>query len=663
MSSTRLALNVVACAALGIMFWAACAGIGFRIVPGRRSGPAEDGPASWRQPGVAACVGLAALMALGGVGVLFEIPWWAIVIPFVTLGLAFSTRDVVELAIRRRPARPKLIVGACAAVALVIVALIQALVGFRFPYAACDDLRAYLPMAHRLLDTNGLIEPWSTRRLQNLGGFTFLEALPVSVFGDMALGTVETMLAGIFLAGLFVANGTRSTWARVLGVVFILAIPLLWVPRSNATGVLIGTPLLVAAFACTAELRVSLSASRRASTMRWAAAGGLLVAALLSVRPPVSVLAALVLAAGAASAGKRAWRARAAAVSVAVGTLVIAIAPWALATWKSSGVLLYQVPTGNQNARIVANPPIDGIVNLLARALDLVRAGPYPWVALGVLLVALAARRIVPDPWLLAVAAMSTGVVLFGFGLSIPFASRLAFLRYVAPLAQGLVVFCICEVVRGADQRSQLAATRKPLRSTVLVLAASLALGVVAFSVIGVSIETEYLPGGPALVRVAIDNKQVVLPPLRLSIPGLDRTYRRALRHLDPQRTIAAVDRPYLIDYSRYDIPSLDLPGFAAPGGTFPFFTGAVPKIAKLRNAGYKDLLVTIPDFDSCIAPFAQREVRRQRLAPYSRWARYNLDWDEDIAEIASKAPHAVQRFGPLLVIDLPQAQRELSKG
>ncbi len=88
------------------------------------------------------------------------------------------------------------------------------MVGFRFPLHRWDDLRAYLPMAHRVIETNGLEEAWNSRRLQTVGGYTFIQAIPVAIFGNQGLGTIETMLAAIFLAGLFVANGMRTTWAR-----------------------------------------------------------------------------------------------------------------------------------------------------------------------------------------------------------------------------------------------------------------------------------------------------------------------------------------------------------------------------------------------------------------------------------------------------------------
>ena len=226
-NSPHFAFDVVACALLGIGLWAACAGIGYRILP-RTSPPDGQEAAGWRQPGIAACVGLGVLVMLGGIAVALRVPWWLPVAAFLDprsgAGRAGSPR------LRHDPgagaARPVLVIGCVAVAAFLVVALAESLVGLRLPTNTCDDLRAYLPMARRLLDTNAIIEPWSLRRLQNLGGFTFLQALPVAAFGNAGAGVAETTIGGVFLAGLFVANGFRSTWARVLNVAFILAIPL-----------------------------------------------------------------------------------------------------------------------------------------------------------------------------------------------------------------------------------------------------------------------------------------------------------------------------------------------------------------------------------------------------------------------------------------------------
>ena len=119
---------------------------------------------------------------------------------------------------------------------------------------------------------------------------------------------------------------------------------------------------------------------------------------------------------------------------------------------------------------------------------------------------------------------------------------------------------------------------------------------------------------------------------------------------------IAAVDHPYLIDYGRHDIASLDLPGWAAPGGDFPFFQGTATKVRALRRQGYSQMLATAPEQNACMHP----DMLRVQAAASSEIARYLLDWSDGVAELVDTAPGAVRRIGSLLLIDLAAAEREL---
>ena len=139
------------------------------------------------------------------------------------------------------------------------------------------------------------------------------------------------------------------------------------------------------------------------------------------------------------------------------------------------------------------------------------------------------------------------------------------------------------------------------------------------------------------------------------------RAYHRALAHVtDPDRTLLAVDRPYLVDYGKLDLKSMDTPGWAAPDGKFPFFKGTESKIATLRDDGFDTLIATVPATDICLAS-ARRPGFGSKPAPYNRYDRYYLDWTDAVTEIATRSPGAVRRIGPLLVIDLKQAQRDLA--
>ena len=661
MSSLPDVSEVLACALLGLVLWAACAGIGDRVLPARDA-PQPDEPASWRQPGIAACVGLGVLVMLGGFAVLLHVPWWAVVAPFVVVGLALAVLRVRRLVFRPLPPRSVVVLGCCGVAALGLVALLETVAGFRFPLHAWDDLRAYLPLAHRLIDTNALVDPWNARRLQNLGGFTFLQAMPVAIFGNAGIGVVETMLASIFLGGLFVANGFRSTWARIVSVLFILAVPLLWVPRINTTGVLMGSPLLVASLAITVELRRALRAGHRVDAGRWAVAGGLLATALYSVRPTVGMVAVGVLTVGPLLATGSRVLDRARAILVAGASALVALVPWSLASWQTVGTPLFPLFTGNQNLEAIRLRGASSLGEFGDKVVGLLFAGPYLWMALAIVVVAFAARKALPDAPLIAIGAVVTVAVMAAIAVQGYGMGRIAYVRYIAPTGQGLALFFAIEAVRGADAWPERLAARGTRSVAALAALAAVGIAAIGYSGRGMSVEFATAPAGADLIARAITDDLGPKPPVELTTPALRRAYRQALAGVDPDRTIAAVDRPYLIDYRRFDIPDLDLPGFTAPGGKFPFFTGPAAKVARLRQAGYDTLLATVPSRDIALSLFLLRAARAEpRTPPYTHYMSYYLDWEDDLAAIAERAPGATRKFGPLLVIDLDRAQRELS--
>lgn len=657
-NSPEFFFDVLACALLAVVLWAACAGVGWQVLPPSTERRRDDEPASWRQAGVAACVGLGVLLMLGGIAMVLRVPWWIVVVPFLVAGIALAVRGVSRVEIRGRP-RSALVLTGVGAAALMLVAVAEAPAGLRFPLDVCDDFRAYLPMAQRFVATSGLEEAWSTRRVQSLGGFDLLRALPVSVFGNAGAGVAETVVASVFLAGLFVANGVRSTWARVVSVGLIIAVPFLWVPRANTTGVLMGSPLLVAVLGITVELRSALRDRRHGHALRWAMCGGLIAAALVSVRPNLGLLAALFLAVGAISATGTRPLERVKAVGVAGLSTIAAVAAWSFAMWRTAGTPLYPLFPGNLNRAATHNAPLDGIGDLVETAWGLIRFGPYLWVSLGVVIFAVAARRFLPDAPMVAFAAVLTVIITVAFAISAPHERAVTFIRYAAPMSQGLVLFLVCEVLRQADLRN---ASEPPGRRTgaasYLAVAGAIGLGAVAFCVFGFRAAT--FPGGIELVEIAAANERRPARGHEVTTPTLRRAYKHALARVDPQRTIVAVDRPYLIDYSRFDVPNLDAPGYMTPDrDPFPFFTGPRTKIAMLQDHGFDTLVATDPVSEACLSPQRIRRAILNRPNDLSRYRRF-LDWEDDVAKIARRAPDAVQRFGPLLVIDLRRAEREL---
>ena len=594
------------------------------------------------------------MIAAGGVAAVLRIPPLFATSLFVVVGLVLlAARSPRPLPRPRGFVLAGVLVLALAGAGALII---QASVSINAWPNPCDDLMAYIPMADRLLATSQVIEPWSVRRLQSLGGQTFLQAIPMGTLGIGAFSTVEMLTATTFLAGLFVASGFRRVASLAACIVIVLVLAVLAVPRVNSAAVLLVVPLLVAGLGAVSEMRWSFAMGT--TGLRWPVAGGLLLAGVVAVRIQAGPTLAAVVVLGVLTAAGAPLRMRWQALATAGGTTGLALIPWGIASWQSVGTPAYPLISGNANSAAPAlrDPSLHGFREIVARAAELMQIGPYLAAAVSVLVVALVLRRWLPDAWLVVIAAAAVMMNMAVVGLLLTGADRGSYARYTSPLSIALVLFFAYEAVRGSETA---AAGRLPpiARPLVLLAAAALILGHVAYLL---------TPTSARVIRDSIESTGATLADGGhharfddlLAARDVRGDYSAALdlaAHGGP--VIAAVDHPYLIDYRRHDdIASLDLPGWAAPGGDFPFFDGAASKVRALRRQGYSQLLATDPDRHACLAAGALRT----QVAGGSTMAMYFLDWDDGVSEIVAMAPQAVRRFGSLLLIDLDAAQREL---
>lgn len=649
--------QAIGAAVVALVLWVACMGVGATILPRREHDRPDRSIPTWNQAGIAACIGLAVLLALGGFGIALHLPVWLLVGPFVVIGLTLS---VVSLLGLKRQAIPLVALALTAAViaAFVFVAMLESQFGLRAQLNRCDELRAYLPMVNRLLDTNAIIEPWSYRRVQNLGGFTFLEAIHVSLFGNEAIGVAETLLAGVFLGGLFVATGFRSTWTRIAALLFILSIPVMWVPRINVAPVLLMVPLVISAFAVTAELRRALGSGERGAVIRWSVSGGLLLAAIAAVRIPPLPVVGITLAAGALTVSAAAVKERLRAIAIAVAATLVALSPWLYASWESVGTPLYPLLAGNANRMVPSerDPTLHTLGDFASNTLGYLRSGSYFWVALGALVLALLARKLLPDARLVVIIAITTMLGILVFSVTLSIASNQDFGRYIAPLGESIAVFIFYEVLRALDASpARDPATRSPAIAALALGATVLAL-LAAFSPLGVR-SSLLLPSGWNQFKWNSAPHPGFVRPDETAAPPLERQMRRALKLVDPKRTILAVDRPYVVDYSKFDLPSLDLPGWAAPDGTFPFFAGPLAKIVALQREGFTYLIMTNPSKDLCLVPNRLIYETTHQKPPVSTYAKYYLNWLGDMEFVARSVPGSYTEVGVYRVFDLKKAR------
>ncbi len=642
----RLAEAIVLTAALLI----ACGGVGGAILRwAQLDEPGENSPARPLSFGVSAALGLALLVALGGLGVVLRIPVAPTVVAFSVIGIALQ---VVHVA-RARPhwtAIWALVLGV-EVVALGLILLTQAGVGIAFHLNVCDDVLAYLPEARRLLATHTLVEPWSTRRLQNFGGQTFLQATYIRFLGKDALGLAETILP-VGLLWLLIASALRRPLTRVLSFVPLMFLPFFDVARANTAGTLSPVPLLVGLGVLVLVLRRAAEQANRRGTVVAAAAIGVTAAAVVAIRTNVAPATALIAVVGAATiAGTARDKVRAATISVLAG--VAAFAPWSVAMWESSGTPFYPLIHGNENARVpsVAGTSSIDVGDFLHSVRHFFSAATYPVALVVLLVIIVVAHKIFPKTAPIAALMVGAGlanIVLLALNLSV--AGIGDFDRYSFPLAGGVLFFVLRAAFVRLDEESSLA------RRAALAPAALAVVAVAAFFWIGTRnpdaiVKVSSLDAARSFVENAADIRD---PDAQITSDASVADARAALAGIPPgARTILAVSEPDAFLTTGADLQSMDEPGSAAPEGDFPFFSGPEAKVRALRRNHYDYLVVSPGANNLCYEHGRISGFLRSRNLAYRLLAPYVLDFFDDMDDLAQRYPQATQMVNGFYVIDL----------
>jgi len=612
--------------------------------------PGEKHPVRPLSFGVSAALGLALLIALGGLGLVLRIPVPLTVVTFSVIGIALQTVRVV----RHRPQWRGIwiVVLAIEVVVLGFVLLTQAGVGVAFHLNVCDDVLAYLPEARRLLATHTLLEPWSTRRLQNFGAQTFLQASYIWFLGKDALGLTETLLPVALLWALL-ATALRRPLTRVLSFGPVMFLPFFDVPRMNTAGTLLPVPFLVALGALVLVLRHASQQSNRRGTVVTAAAVGVTAAAVVAIRTNVAPAAALLAVVGAATiAGTARDRLRAVTVCVVAGGA--AFAPWSVAMWESSGTPLYPLLPGNENPRV---PQVGGtngidISDSFHTARHLLTSSIYPGALVVLLVIIVLARRVFPAT--AAVAALMAGAGLVNTALltlNLSLVPTEHFNRYVFPLTAGVLFF----VMRGAFTRldeEPAVARRAAVAPAVLTVVAVAAFVWVGTREPDATVKVPNIDAAREFVERATD----VRDPDAAVTSDASVADARAVLAAVPRgaKTILAVSEPDAFLTTGADLQSMDQPpGNAAPRGQFPFFSGPQAKVRALRRDGY-DYLVVSPSSNSlCFARGRFTAFLQSHVPGYRLLAPFVLDFFDDMDRVAKRFPHSTQTIKDFYVIDL----------
>jgi hypothetical protein len=665
-------MSLVAAIAFSVAVVVACVGWG-RLAEeavGRRLG----GPPLPRlSTGVAGCIGLAVFLCGSGLLVAVDlfVMWLAWL--WVAAGCALALRATgLSPLTGYRHVRPSplewrrritpLGVVAVAVLGIQAVYLASEALG-NAPWNGCDDYPGYLAFVERLVETGGMIEPFSLRRISGPGsGFAFQALFTGTLGADAAF--VADLVCGGLLVGLLLLPLSPRAPRLALGALLVIAFTLWESLQRNLSPTYLVVALIAAGLLVVVDTRRT-----RADLLdpRVLALVGLLGAGLLTMRASAAVPVALFGGALVVRATGARVDARIRATAVLGLAMVVPAVPWMVALWRSSDTPLYPAVNGN------LEPSWPGFrdsgADLGGKLLDTLAFGELWWVlaavgVAGVALVLLVRRRAWAEVPLLALpgVAITTIITLVSLSALLPFDHA----RYAWPLLAAVLVAALAML---ADEAGMSLGSARGVFSALIVSAIAVGLTIpdadrragstldeigdtVAAAADIASGDTPHPPGWQA------DPSEVNFASIPPGSRDLD-DYAAAQAALPAGAKVAATtDFPFLFDLDRNDFVSLDVLGSVSSAPGLPFGGTSEDKTAYLREQGFDYVVATDPDESRCLYSRNGWEAQlASNFVPLSKWAPFFLDWFAWLDSRAVEDPTLYTRRGTLQIFDLDPAR------
>jgi hypothetical protein len=597
--------------------------------------------------------GTAAVLALAGP--LLALGWLARPALLALLGLglaghawrqATSTEPLVVVAARRLAdlrRDPQAAILWLVLVALAAVNVLGAVARLRGnPF---DDDIAYTPLVQRLLDAGDLDEPFSFRRLSALGGQTVLAALGAARGTTANLYLVDHGLYQLVTLALLIGllRRQRPLDHAVAGLV-LLVVLLLPDASTNTASYWTGAALFLALYRTAVALdelprggfAVLGAVAAAACTLRQnylpVAVGFTALVLLLRLRRPLRA---------ALRADRAAWR------DAAVAGVVV-LAPYLLASWRSSQTFLYPVQLGTANPEFPTTPLVWSAWQELQFFLQ-VALDPNPVrVMVPLLPVLLLCRdRRAGAPLLALTIACTIGFVALVHAFTLSDARNLW--RYGFGYMTVLAIVVAVEVAgRGVRADADADAGPAPVASSLAARVIVVVCLLMQFPYAGKSTVSRYRTLAADVTAAARG-------------AGADAAVADLYRRLQAAvpagaSLIVLLDEPARLDYARNRIINLDTPGAASYRPGLPAFVGAEAKAAYFRAHGLRYLAFVRGDRSRY---FYRRAEWLDRLFWDSElWrvvAAYQLDLADSLGELATRYPVRFEQDG-LVVVDLGAA-------
>jgi hypothetical protein len=500
-----------------------------------------------------------------------------------------------------------------------------------------DDDVAYYPLAQKLLQTGGMVEPFSFRRLSALGGQTLFHALTLIHGGVRNLNLFDHgMCVAMVILLLFFHRENRRRpplYLTLLAGIFFLTLPNNGInSASHFSG--------VAFFLGLYRTMVWIDDRPRGAAWRPAVVLGLIAAAVCTLRQNYLVVPIVMVGVSylyKMSSEARPWRARLTEPLLAGVAFFGAILPWLFSAWQSSRSFLFPLQLGTysealklQSETLTTFQKVRFIVGVCVEN-EPIRTLPLFFVV-GALIYEVRGRKPLRAFWI----ASFIGTVVLAYSFTQSDAGNLA--RYLYGI---LTAFALAVVLAVGTQR------RRPRLLAALVV---IAIGA------QMAITRDRLARGMEMAGRYVDEAVRRAPKSELSLPQEVHVYA-GLQEVIPRgaRVAVLVDEPYYMNFARNEVFNLDMPGYASLPPGLPYFQGSEAVAQYFLGQKIRYLVFVRSAFSRF---HYQREFWVQRLfAEEEIWrvvSPYFLDMIDTLATL-SKTRTVLREDRGIVVLDLEQ--------
>lgn len=597
-------------------------------------------------PPLQIALGVALFLVVGGFLVAANWAWYWCLLGWHVLGAGLLGLRAIQLH-RARAMKPQGTRASRMLTGLVCAYLALVTLGFSiatFGYNPNDDVPAYMYLAVRILQTGGMIDPFSFRRIEGYNASRLYDALFWQASGSLSLNGFElgfSLLLVVFMVVRHARRGWLPLGLLVLGLGVLLGHGISYMV--NLSPVFSAAALTLGVY----QLLAVLPRDRPPPTPLLILIG-LLLAGLISLRSTFLV------APGFAVLGVYSLLLRRHAIRAVLWTGCVSaagIAGWAIAAYRSSGTPLFPIVSGNYRSSFLealgpASKSLGAYLYAFWPAFLNLNVGVIGAVALVIAVVWIAAGSANRTGFIaLAAAGLGTIVQLAVIIYLFSGIGSYADYRYQVATSFACAVFAIDLLWPNRHSEQSDISHRRLAASAVAAVAMAL---------------TSFGPDPMVYLRgvrsETADAARVLSKPSSYFYDPFAslRSEYSALSDAVPRgaKVLAAVEYPELLDFSRFQFATVDYPGVASPPPGLPIFGGPMAVVTYLRGLGYRYLVVDAPTSSGL---YAESQWQPQLGGPptYRSLALDFTAWNRDVTCMEHRKLIQVRRFGGLWLIPL----------